>query len=73
MELFELAEQYFVCATVLSERIKTLNSQLKLLQTNKDKIIIKRRIISLYSDVLECRRCAKKLLEYKSSKNQLKR
>ena len=57
MELNELAEQYLQLSHLLLERIHRLKGCVNRLSGN-DKLIMKRRIMSLYIDAAECRRCA---------------
>ena len=57
MELNELANQYLQQSNILLERIHRLKSYVNSTNGN-DKLILKRRIMSLYIDAAECRRCA---------------
>lgn len=68
MELYDLGQQYLNQADTLISRIHALNRQSDKLSGN-DKILMKRRISSLYSDAAECRRYAKILINYKERKN----
>ncbi len=63
MELYELGRQYLAEAEKITLRIHRLNREVKLLQGN-DLIVMKRRILSLYIDAAECRRCAERLINY---------
>ncbi len=63
MELNELGQQYLIAADCLTKRIHHLNRIVKMLKGN-DLIIMKRRILSLYIDAAECRRCADRLINY---------
>lgn len=63
MTLKELGQEYFKQAEILTERIHELNKQAKKL-SGEDLIIMKRRILSLYNDVAECKRTAVKLMYY---------
>ena len=64
MELYELGKQYLITSQALTLRIHQLNTRVKMLQGN-DLIVMKRRILSLYIDAAECRRCAQRLMNYK--------
>lgn len=64
MELYELGKQYLIASQALTLRIHQLNTRVKKLQGN-DLIVMKRRILSLYIDAAECRRCAQRLMNYK--------
>ncbi len=57
MELNELAEQYLQQSHNLLERVHRLKECVDSLNGN-DKLIMKRRIMSLYVDAAECRRYA---------------
>ncbi len=63
MQLFELGQQYEATAEALLLRIHQLNAIAKTLHGN-DLILMKRRIVSLYSDSAECHRCAEFLKSY---------
>ena len=63
MTLEELGRQYLENVDILTARIHVLNKQINTL-TGNDKIILKRRIASLYFDAAECRSHAKKLINY---------
>ena len=67
MELFELGKEYLTRAELLIEKIHKLNRLADSLEGN-EKILMKRRILSLYCDALECRKCAKMLIAYKRRK-----
>ncbi len=64
MELSELGAEYLNRADILIEKIHKLNRLADSLENN-EKILMKRRILSLYCDALECRKCAKMLIAYK--------
>ncbi len=57
MKLTELADQYLAQAEALLQRIHRLKLRLEKLGGN-DRLIMKRRIMSLYCDTAECRRLA---------------
>ena len=57
MELNELAKQYLEQSHILLKRIHRLKDYMNSLSGN-DKLMLKRRIMSLYIDAAECRRCA---------------
>ena len=63
MNLYELGEQYLAQSKAIALRIHRLNSEIKKLQGN-DLIVMKRRILSLYIDAAECRRCSERLINY---------
>lgn len=65
MELSELGIQYLETAVRLSERLHMLTKQCN---TSKpcEQLLLKRRISALYADIAECRRCAGKLINYRS-------
>ena len=63
MKLHNLGQEYLKTADALTSRIHELNRELKALQGN-DLIVMKRRILSLYIDAAECRRCAERLINY---------
>jgi hypothetical protein len=63
MELYELGKQYLIASETLTLRIHQLNAEVKKLKGN-DLIIMKRRLLSLYIDAAECRRCAQRLMNY---------
>ncbi len=70
MQLSELKEQYLIQSQKLLKRIHELNIEVNRLKGN-DRIIMKRRILSLYSDAAECRRIATVLANYrKEVKNE---
>ncbi len=64
MELSGLGKEYLNRADILIEKIHKLNRLADSLSGN-EKILMKRRILSLYCDALECRKCAKILISYK--------
>lgn len=64
MELKELSDQYLQRSHALLERIHLLKRCVDRLSGN-NKLIMKRRIMSLYLDAAECRRCAMHLLNFK--------
>ncbi len=64
MELSELGTEYLQRADQLLDRIHVLSKKVKTLN-GKELIIMKRRILSLYIDVAECRRQAKHLMNYR--------
>ncbi len=68
MELYELGKQYLSVSQALTSRIHQLNAEVKKLQGN-DLIVMKRRILSLYIDAAECRRCSERLMNYKGETN----
>lgn len=63
MDLFTLGQQYLYRADELLGKIHILNSQIKLLCGN-ERILMQRRITSLYVDAAACRNCAKRLMNY---------
>lgn len=63
MELSDLGREYLHRANLLLKRIHELNAVCQKLKGN-EKIVLKRRIMSLYIDAAECRRLAKLLIEY---------
>ena len=63
MTLEELGRQYLEQAKVLTEHIHELNKEAKKL-TGEDLILMKRRILSLYNDVAECKKTALHLIYY---------
>ena len=63
MKLHNLGQEYLKTADALTSRIHELNRELKTMQGN-DLIVMKRRILSLYIDAAECRRCAERLSNY---------
>ena len=67
MELSELGAEYLNRADILIEKIHKLNRLADSLENN-EKILMKRRILSLYCDALECRKCAKMLIAYKKER-----
>ncbi len=68
MELYELGKQYLSLSKAITSRIHQLNLEVKKLQGN-DLIVMKRRILSLYIDAAECRRCSERLMNYKGETN----
>ena len=72
MELFELGAEYLKRAELLIEKIHKLNKLTDSLRDN-EKILMKRRILSLYCDALECRKCAKLLISYKRRQQNVKK
>lgn len=68
MELYELSKQYLSLSKAITSRIHQLNFEVKKLQGN-DLIVMKRRILSLYIDAAECRRCSERLMNYKGETN----
>jgi len=68
MELYELGVQYLAQSKAITLRIHQLNAEVKKLQGN-DLIVMKRRILSLYIDAAECRRCSERLMTYKGETN----
>lgn len=64
MELNALGKQYLQRADELFVRIHRLNAESRKLNGNA-LIIMKRRILSLYADAAECRRCAALLINYR--------
>ena len=68
MNLEQLGKQYLERSQILVERIHKLNNSLPKL-TGNDKILMKRRIVSLYCDAAECRNHAKKLMSYHERKH----
>lgn len=69
MKLYELGKQYLSVSQALTSRIHQLNLEVKKLQGN-DLIVMKRRILSLYIDAAECRRCSERLINYNYNVNQ---
>ena len=69
MDLFELGNEYLRRSEILTERIHELN-RIAETMTGKEKILIKRRIASLYSDAAECRKCAQMLINYHWRENK---
>lgn len=63
MDLFTLGQQYLFRADELLGRIHVLNEKLSALD-GKEAVLMRRRIISLYTDAAECRRKAKHLMNY---------
>ncbi len=68
MELYELGKQYLSLSTAITCRIHQLNLEVKKLHGN-DLIVMKRRILSLYIDAAECRRCSERLMNCKGETN----
>ncbi len=68
MKLTNLADQYLQQANALLERIHRLTPQLHRLNGN-EKLAMKRRILSLYVDAAECRRCAAHLKNYQKGEH----
>ncbi len=68
MTLFELGKQYSERCDAIMERIHSLTPQMKKMK-GKELIIMKRRILSLYNDAAECRRCAIRLMSYSYRRN----
>ena len=63
MLLSKLGAEYLQQAKKLLQRIQRLNTAVKSANGN-DKIVLKRRILSLYSDAAECRRISTLLMNY---------
>ncbi len=63
MKLYILGRQYLSLADKLTQRIHRLTRESKKL-SGVDLILMKRRILSLYIDAAECRRCAERLINY---------
>ena len=63
MTLFELGHEYLKRSEELMARIHKLAPEVKKLKGN-ELIVMKRRILSLYNDAAECKRCAIKLIGY---------
>ena len=70
INLETLGREYLTAAQNLTDRIHMLNKKSTTLSGN-DKILIKRRIASLYYDAAECRNIAKKLITYHERNNKL--
>ena len=64
MELHQLGKQYLQRADILLERIHRLKAESKNL-SGTDLILMKRRILSLYTDAANCRKHANWLLNYR--------
>ncbi len=64
MQLEEIGYQYLTQAERLLNHIHSLNKTINSLSGN-NKILMKRRIVSLYSDAAECRRYANILINYR--------
>jgi DNA-binding transcriptional LysR family regulator len=69
MELSDLGREYLERADRLLQRIHELNAICKDF-TGNEKIVLKRRILSLYFDAAECRKLAKMLMSYKGGENK---
>ncbi len=64
MQLSQLRKQYLAQSQRLLQRIHELNVEANRLKGN-DRIILKRRILSLYSDAAECRRIATVIADHR--------
>lgn len=62
--LFTLGAEYLKRSQELLQRIKKLNVAVRSASGN-DRILLKRRILSLYSDAAECRRISALLMDYR--------
>lgn len=69
MELSQLGEQYLQRADILLERVHRLNAEVKNL-SGTDLILMKRRILSLYTDAAQCRKHATLLINYRKGESE---
>lgn len=65
MQISELGKQYLETAVRLSERVHLLCKEIDSV-TGNEKLLLKRRIASLYNDIAECRKYAQRLINYHS-------
>lgn len=64
MELYELGLEYLSRCEILLDRIRELNAMSEKISGDQ-KILLKRRVAMLTSDVSHCRECALILINYR--------